>query len=239
MITDGQTWRFYYSQAGGEFANKCFKILNLTEHNLDDLEQDFVRFLSREAVESGNSELEAGEYLQRNREQRAMADAMPEASRRVLKPPYPKLPEALVQLVQERGISISAEKAIQFIKDYKAEEPPREPSSRIETYEPRPPERWRNEREYPSHGDHIEMRWFDNAILQSLSELGGRASAEEVNEKIEQKMRAEGKLPSSYWEGRDTSGTKRWQKRVAARRYSLVQRGKLSDRTGRGTWELT
>jgi hypothetical protein len=126
IISDGQMWRFYHSQAGGEFATKCFKIINLTEQKLDDLEQDFARFLSREAVETGNSEQEARAYLQLSREQRAMEDALPEARRIILDPPYPSLPQALKDVVARAGIVVSLEKATKFIGDFgtRRESPP-------------------------------------------------------------------------------------------------------------------
>ncbi len=125
IITDGQTWRFYYSQAGGEFASKCFKLLHLTEHNLEDLEQSFAAFLSRTAVETGNSEHEARKYLQLGREQRALEDALPEARRLVLDPPYPSLPQSLKDVVAGAGVVVSLEKATKFINEFGAKrEPP-------------------------------------------------------------------------------------------------------------------
>ena len=36
IITDGQYWRFYYSQTGVEFSQKCFKILNLLTDEIED-----------------------------------------------------------------------------------------------------------------------------------------------------------------------------------------------------------
>lgn len=44
IITDGQQWRFYYSQTGGEFSQKCFKILDLLEDDIDDIEMFLTRF---------------------------------------------------------------------------------------------------------------------------------------------------------------------------------------------------
>jgi len=38
VITDGNTWRFYYSRASGEFSGKCFKVLSLSSDDLDDIE---------------------------------------------------------------------------------------------------------------------------------------------------------------------------------------------------------
>lgn len=128
IITDGRIWRFYHSQAGGEFATRCFKILNLIEQKLDDLEQDFARFLSRVAVETGNSEREVMAYLQLSREQRAMEDGLPEARRIILSAPYPSLPQALKDVVARAGIVVSLEKAIQVNNEFGTNrEPPPPP----------------------------------------------------------------------------------------------------------------
>ncbi|MBM3887622.1 MAG: hypothetical protein FJ388_00695 [Verrucomicrobia bacterium] len=240
IVTDGQTWRFYYSQAGGEFANKCFKILNLTEHDLEDLEQSFAKFLSRTAVETGNSEREAMTYLQLSRKQRAMEDALPEAKRRALEPPFPKLPEALIQLVAEARITVSMDEAGRFIRDFRAQRPPPPPEPpRNLTQAGLLPEAEisRTIARRADHGDHIEVRWFGNAILRVLSEGGGRFSRQEVMEKIERIMRAEGML-TTYWEAREPGGLIRWKHRVDAQRFSLVTRGHLKD-TNQGIWELT
>lgn len=127
IITDGQIWRFYHSQSGGEFAGKCFKILHLTEHNLDDLEQGFMGFLSRIAVETGNAGRDATTILQLTRKQRAMEEALPEARRRVLESPFPSLIDALIQVVAEARITISKDEAERFIREYGAQRPQPQP----------------------------------------------------------------------------------------------------------------
>jgi len=242
IITDGQIWRFYHSQSGGEFAGKCFKILHLTEHNLDDLEQGFMGFLSRLAVETGNAGRDATTILQLTRKQRAMEESLPEARRRVLESPFPSLLEALIQVVAEARITISKDEAERFIREYGAQrqapEPIRPGPSRSQHDSEPEPRIVSDEREYPVHGDEIPMHWFDQAILMVLSELGGRASAQDANEKIGQMMRAEGKL-TAYWTKRERNGILRWVHRVAARRHALVKRDCVSDRSGRGVWELT
>ena len=34
IITDGRKWRFYFSQTGGEFSQKCFKTLDILEDSI-------------------------------------------------------------------------------------------------------------------------------------------------------------------------------------------------------------
>ena len=50
IITDGQKWRLYYSQTGGEFSQKCFKALDLLEDDIDDVELSFHTFLSKNEI---------------------------------------------------------------------------------------------------------------------------------------------------------------------------------------------
>ncbi len=115
ILTDGKFWRFYLSQSGGDFSGKCFKVLNLQEDELDDIEEHLMTFLSKVEIASGRAETEAKNYLRKNQKQRIMNDCLPEARRIINQPPYPNLPNALVKLVHENGIDISIDEALQFI----------------------------------------------------------------------------------------------------------------------------
>lgn len=116
IITDGQQWRFYYSQTGGEFSQKCFKILDLLEDDIDDIEMFFDAFLSKREISNGNAKRDAENYLRLNQKQRAMEDALPKARRLVLEPPFPSLPHALIQITKAAGFSVTIEEASEFIK---------------------------------------------------------------------------------------------------------------------------
>ena len=116
IITDGREWRFYYSQTGGEFSQKCFKVLNLVYDDVDDLEISFFSFLSKEELRSGKARNEAETYLKLSQKQRAMEDAFPQARRQILEPPFPSLPEALVKLLEHEGYVVSIDEASDFVK---------------------------------------------------------------------------------------------------------------------------
>lgn len=116
IITDGRQWRFYYSQTGGEFSQKCFKVVDLLKDDVDDVEMFFDAFLSKSEISSGNAKRDAENYLRLNQKQRAMEDALPKARRLVIEPPFPSLPQALIQLVKAAGFSITIEEASEFIK---------------------------------------------------------------------------------------------------------------------------
>jgi len=129
IATDGKMWYLYYSQTGGEFPNKCFKIIDILHDNLEDVELYFSAFLSRKEIESGSARLEAEKYLRLSQEQKAMEDCLSQARRKVQEPPFPALPDCLIDLVRAKDFIISKEKAVDFIKntpekriDYRADE---------------------------------------------------------------------------------------------------------------------
>ena len=73
-------------------------------------------------------------------------------------------------------------------------------------------------------------------ILEALSELGGKASSREVEQKVEEKMR-------EYFRPDDlrpvSSGQIRWRKRLHWCRHFMVKEGLLRDDSPRGIWEIT
>lgn len=123
IITDGRQWRFYYSQTGGEFSQKCFKVLDLLNDDVEDIELSFHTFLSKEDIRSGKARSEAETYLKLSQKQRALEDALPLARRQILEPPFPSLPEALVEIVTEENYTVSIEEAIRFVKKQGAKKP--------------------------------------------------------------------------------------------------------------------
>ncbi len=102
VITDGRFWRFYYSQTGGEFSQKCFKQIDLINDDIEDIE----------LIINGNAEREAAKYLALGQKQKAMEDSILQAKRMIQEPPYPRLPECLVNLVKEKNIPITIEEAV-------------------------------------------------------------------------------------------------------------------------------
>ncbi|MBI5829314.1 MAG: hypothetical protein HZB20_07180 [Chloroflexi bacterium] len=126
IMTDGQKWRFYYSQTGGEFSKKCFKALDVLEDEIEELESSFQTFLSKDELNNGNAKRNAETYLQLSQKQRAIEDVLPQARRIVLEPPYPSLPQAVIELVAGAGLVVTEDEAAQFIRDFNLRKPPPE-----------------------------------------------------------------------------------------------------------------
>ncbi|MFH1931795.1 MAG: hypothetical protein ABIN18_09435 [Pseudomonadota bacterium] len=116
IITDGRKWRFYFSQTGGEFSQKCFKTLDILEDSIDELERIFRIFLSKDEIQSGDAENGAKKYLELNQKQRFLEDALPKARSLILEPPYPSLPQSLTDIVLKSGLSVTLEEAAAFIQ---------------------------------------------------------------------------------------------------------------------------
>lgn len=114
IITDGQKWRFYYSQTGGEFSQKCFKVIDIIQNNLSDVINSLTLFLSKDEILSGNSKKEAERLLKLNQKQRALEDALPRAKRMISEYPFPSLPQALAEIASKLGFTISEEEAKEF-----------------------------------------------------------------------------------------------------------------------------
>ena len=89
IITDGQGWRFYYSRTGGQFAEKCFKTIDLIREDLGEAERLLKTFLSKNEIHNGKAEAEAEKCLKLNQRQRAMEDCLPFARQKINEPPYP------------------------------------------------------------------------------------------------------------------------------------------------------
>jgi len=124
VITDGLTWRFYYSLTPGEFNQKCFRTVNLLKDDLDDIKETLTLFLGKAGVQSEEARSRAEHFLSLNRQERILAECLPEARRRVQIAPYPSLPDALVALAQERGMRITREEAADFIERPESQAPP-------------------------------------------------------------------------------------------------------------------
>jgi hypothetical protein len=115
VITDGQVWRLYYCQTSGEFSTKLFKVINIREDDPDVAASLLATLLGKSQIETGKAKGEAEQYLQLNRKERVMEDALPTARRTTQNPPYPSLPECLQELVKQKGIDVTREEAAEFI----------------------------------------------------------------------------------------------------------------------------
>jgi hypothetical protein len=134
IITDGRHWRFYYALTAGEFSKKCFASFNLVTDDEDDIERYFVTFMKKSEIISHRAKSEAERYLHLNEKQRTMGDCLAEARRLALEPPYTRLPEVLLQLIQSKGFEATLDEVEDFIRNPTLKSPTKSvnPAKKIE-----------------------------------------------------------------------------------------------------------
>ena len=121
ILTDGQHWRFYLSNASGEFFRRCFEQIDLLESDLSvgDAELTLDAFLSKAAIHSGMAVEDAKKYLKRTDVERIMYEALPFAQRDAEDDPAVSLVDCFLARCSERGADSRRDQALAFIKNAK------------------------------------------------------------------------------------------------------------------------
>ena len=166
IITDGRKWRFYYSQTGGEFSQKCFKVIDLLDDAIADIALSLYAFLSKEKIRSGNAKNEAETYLKLSQKQRVMEDAFPQARRQILEPPFPSLPEALIRIVEKDGFTLSIDEASHFVRKQGAKKPKEEATPVTKTTRPSVDKPKRSTKTSSNAGKSISSFIFNNTTYE-------------------------------------------------------------------------
>lgn len=115
LITDGRHWRFYYSFTSGEFKDKLFCKFDLLTDDLEEVAAYFDTFLHRDNIGNHSARHKAEAYLTLGKKERAMQDVLPDAQKLVSQPPFPSLPQAMVQLLAAKILTISVAEAQDFL----------------------------------------------------------------------------------------------------------------------------
>lgn len=150
LITDGRHWRFYYSFTSGEFKDKLFCKVDLLTDDLEEVATHFDTFLLRDNILNHSARHKAEAYLTLGKKERAMQDVLPDAQRLVSQPPFPSLPQAMVQLLAAKILTISVGEAQDFLLGNslkpaapptpapKATHPPRPARAKVDPISPAP-----------------------------------------------------------------------------------------------------
>ena len=115
IITDGRHWRFYFSFTSGEFKDKLFCKLDLQQDALEEVAGHLDTFLRRDNITNHSARQKAEAYLMLGKKERAMQDVLPDAQKLVSQPPFPSLPEAMVQLLAAKVLTITPAEAQAFL----------------------------------------------------------------------------------------------------------------------------
>lgn len=115
VITDGRYWRFYFSFTSGEFKDKLFCKFDLQQDGLEEIVGYLETFLHRENILNQTARQKAEAYLMLGKKERAMQDVLPDAQKLVSLPPFPSLPQAMVQLLAAKILTITPAEAQNFL----------------------------------------------------------------------------------------------------------------------------
>lgn len=117
VLTDGKNWSFYYSYINKEFSMKCFKTINIIEDEIEEIKTSFETYLSKSSIANGNAQRDAKNYLLKSIISQTVTEVIPKARQKVNEPPYPRLPQAIVQLVTQKGFKITEDEVIKILED--------------------------------------------------------------------------------------------------------------------------
>jgi hypothetical protein len=115
IITDGRHWRFYFSFTSGEFKDKLFCKFDLQQDGLEEVAVYLETFLLRENIQNHSARQKAEAYLMLGKKERAMQDVLPDAQKLVTLPPFPSLPQAMVQLLAAKVLVVTPAEAQAFL----------------------------------------------------------------------------------------------------------------------------
>lgn len=118
ILTDGQHWRFYLSNAPGVFEHRCFEAVDLLNQavDLEDTELALDAFLSKQAIQSGVAVDDAKKYLRRTDAERIMFEVLPLAHRDAEDDPAVSLGTCFLKRCAERGVDCSTDRALAFVR---------------------------------------------------------------------------------------------------------------------------
>jgi len=116
IITDGQQWRFYFSQTQGEFSDKCYRTIDLVKDDYQQIEDEFIQLLSREKIETGEAKNIAEKYLELSSKERAIKDSLSEANKLIDNNPLLNKVQATQQSVWSRGYTVSETEVLAFLQ---------------------------------------------------------------------------------------------------------------------------
>ncbi len=241
IITDGQIWRFYYVKGEGTFSQKLFDELSIADPNEFQTAETFESYLKKEKVKNGTAEDLAKRKLKVTQKHDSMANSYEEAETRTRQEPFPSLPEALIDVMRQKGFEITRQEAVTFIRSRSPEpENPREPSLAVQ--QPRTNTTQINQREGNRERTPeicaISVRELVSKLIQIIKDHGGSVSRYQIRQEMYSEFRQ--KFEHPYWQARVANGIPRWQHNGVAWKIEQAKRDGLIEKTDqRGYWQLT
>ncbi|MCE5251600.1 hypothetical protein LLG96_15430 [bacterium] len=142
IITDGRYWKLYFSRTSESFPDASFKTLDMLDDSADDLESAFSDYLQKSAIADGSAYEKVSNYLRHNTISDAVREVIPAARILVTEPPFPRLPEAIIQLLIQKGLETTENDVLTILRENESPKVMHEskPSPATQPNQPEPPE---------------------------------------------------------------------------------------------------
>lgn len=101
FLTNGLMWWLFLPKENGNSSERIFKVLNLRQHSIEQLENDFTTFLGRESYSNNQAINQAKELLAAKRQDSTLDSAISRILVEMLQNPDETLVNSLAQRVQQ------------------------------------------------------------------------------------------------------------------------------------------
>lgn len=116
IVTNGNHWRFYYAPEGESITFMPFHTIDFMNDPVEDIVDRFTTYLSRQAISDGSAISAAKDFLFDTVIKGIVAEVLPNAVKLLGKPPYPRLPQAIMELMTSKGYILTEEETIAVLE---------------------------------------------------------------------------------------------------------------------------
>ena len=114
--TDGQHWNFYCTEPEQDLILTHFKTIDVLADDIDNLVLTLDTFVSKNNIGNGAAAREARNILMQSKLEDAVVEVLDKARHMVTEPPYPRLPQAVVELIIIKGLTITESEVIKYLE---------------------------------------------------------------------------------------------------------------------------
>ena len=101
ILTNGVIWWFYLPLRGGSWKQRKFDAVELNNQDKEDITRNFLNFLSKENISSGNAVQNAEDLYERNEKKEEISTTLPKAWNQLVSEPDDLLVELLADKTNE------------------------------------------------------------------------------------------------------------------------------------------
>jgi hypothetical protein len=241
ILTNGITWQFFLPLTKGDWRERNFYTLDMSEQPADIIMSNFDQLLSRQNIATQEAAKFAQKLHEGNQRKSALSESLPQAWNRAVSEPDPELISLIGDLAARiSGFRPDEEEVEDFLLEHQHELTFRLslPSSPILRDTGGLPRFWAGGAEDESVEIPISPDSIETDLVKTLHELGGRAKRGDVMQMIWEKRK---RILSQNGYQIMTRKGPRWKRLIAYAARRAKKKGLLleADESGHGIWQLT